>query len=288
MNKKIAFCFLIYNEIINEELWYNFFKNIHHTKYNIYIHSKHKYNLKYFSKYVLNNCIPTEWNTISLVLASNILFTNAFEDPENCKFILVSGSCIPLKNFDYIYNFLTKDDYGHINLFPEEDIFPRCDNLLKYFEKKHINKASQWIILNRNIIKNIIKYGNNNIINKFSNINAPDEHVYITLINYFNLTNEIVITRNVYINKGTTFTNWNRYSSHPKTYENITIIEINQLLNSTSLFARKFAKDCKIIENQEYLCNYINNFIYTKIKKIKNKIKNKIRKEKKKKTKKTF
>jgi len=38
--KKIALCFLIYDKINNEELWWDFIKNIDKNKYNIYIHFK--------------------------------------------------------------------------------------------------------------------------------------------------------------------------------------------------------------------------------------------------------
>ncbi len=38
--KKIAFCFLIYDKINQETLWYDWFKNVDKNKYNIYIHYK--------------------------------------------------------------------------------------------------------------------------------------------------------------------------------------------------------------------------------------------------------
>lgn len=60
-NKKISFLFLIYDEINHEELWYNFFKDIDTSKYSIYIHYKDNKPLKYFEKYKLDYCVPTEW-----------------------------------------------------------------------------------------------------------------------------------------------------------------------------------------------------------------------------------
>ena len=39
-HKKIAFCFLIYDTINQEEVWNNFFKGIDPKKYTIYIHYK--------------------------------------------------------------------------------------------------------------------------------------------------------------------------------------------------------------------------------------------------------
>ena len=57
--KKIALCFLIYEEIFHEDLWYKWLENIDNNKYNIYIHYKTDKPLKYFDKYKLNNCIDT-------------------------------------------------------------------------------------------------------------------------------------------------------------------------------------------------------------------------------------
>ena len=48
-SKKIALCFLIYEGINHEELWYKWLENVDKSKYNIYIHYKHNNQLKYFS-----------------------------------------------------------------------------------------------------------------------------------------------------------------------------------------------------------------------------------------------
>ena len=48
---KLAFIFLIYSTINHENIWYNFFKNVDKSKYNIYIHYKIDENLGYFDKY---------------------------------------------------------------------------------------------------------------------------------------------------------------------------------------------------------------------------------------------
>ena len=76
---KIAFCFLIYDSINQEELWYTFFKNVDMNKYNIYIHFKYNKQLQYFEKYKLDNCLETKYADISLVHAHNVLFKKAFE-----------------------------------------------------------------------------------------------------------------------------------------------------------------------------------------------------------------
>jgi hypothetical protein len=269
--KKIAFCFLITNEINHEELWYNFFKNIDHNKYNIYIHYKDTYNLKYFSKYVLNNCRITKWGKVSLVLASNILFREALKDNDNYKFILLSGSCIPIKSFDYIYDFLINDNNSYFNLYPFVDQDRLCV-IKNFFDTKFISKAHQWVILNRFIINRILEYGDINIIKKFGTMKCPDEHVYIMLVKYFNIDKDICISNNLSYG-ATTFTKWkinnNIPEDHPENYLNISINDINNILNSKSLFARKFDRSCHVVEidnnsiiqSSETLNNYITKYL---------------------------
>jgi hypothetical protein len=254
--KKIAFCFLIYNDINHEELWHNFFKNIDPNKYTIYIHYKDTHNLKYFNKYVLNNCIETEYGKLSIILASNLLFTEALKDSLNYKFVLLSGACIPLKSFDYIYNFLTNNDYSHFRICLPHQYQKGIEKLSKFFDKDIITKAHQWCILNRIIVKKILEYGNENIIKNFNCISyplaAPDEFVYITLVRYLKLD------RVIYNNSqdATTFTNWER-QGYLKNYKCISIEEIKHLLNSKSLFGRKFNIDCFIKETNQCLSTYL-------------------------------
>lgn len=248
--KKIAFCFLIYDIINHEVLWKKFFDNIDKNKYNIYIHYKYNKPLKYFEEYKLNNCIETKYGDITIIYAHNLLFKKAFED--GCfKMINLSQACIPLKSFDHIYNFLTNDNYCHFNIADKSQIFPRCNNLLNYYNKNNIQKSANWFILNRKICELVINY--NNIDNEYKNITSPEEHYYITLIYHNNLQNEIIST-SMAANDATTFTNWPdlNYKYHDKNwaglknYNYINSEELSYLLNSKCLFGRKFNIGCNI------------------------------------------
>ena len=126
--KKIAFCFLIYDVINHEELWNLFFNNIDKNLYEIYIHQKFDKRLKYFDEYKLKNKIDTNYADPTLINAYNLLFKKAYED--GCdKFVILSQACIPLKSFDYIYEFLIKNDNGYFNICPKEQCFPRANEL---------------------------------------------------------------------------------------------------------------------------------------------------------------
>lgn len=247
--KKVAFCFLIYDSIHHEELWNLFFSDVDPSRYSIYIHYKTDKPLKFFERYKLKQCIPTKYCDMTIVLAYNILFREAYQDEENYKFVILSGSCIPLKSFDHVYNKLTLDHYGYFNVCPQSQCFPNCDSLLSVMEKKYISKAHNWFILNRKLVKNLC-FDKDEIVKKlYQKIYAPEEYFYYTYIKILNLEDEIRTTENE-SNGATTFTNWQgmdyKYVSERsiKNYSHISHEEILYLLGSKCLFGRKFNKEC--------------------------------------------
>jgi len=248
--KKIAFCFLIYDIINHEEIWNIFFKNIDTNKYNIYIHYKTNVPLKYFEEYKLKNCINTQWGHISLVKAQNILYTEALKDTQNEHFINISGSCIPLKSFDFIYNYLSTNS-SYFNMMDiKGHNFLRCNDLLKYINKDYIKKSSQWCILNR---KHTIKMIDNvDYIEWYSKMSCPDEHCYITNIYRYNLQDEIITTEGFKC-EATTFVDHTPFHCHPKSFNEISDNDLIYLLQSKSLFARKFDKECNLLDNNKYI-----------------------------------
>jgi hypothetical protein len=258
--KKIAFCFLIYDVINHEELWNLFFKNVDEAKYTIYIHYKFDKPLHYFEKYKLSNCINTRYENETIPLAYNVLFRNAYHsDSDNDKFIIVSGSCIPMKSFDYIYNKLTSDSYGYFNTCPQPQCFPNCNYLLNVIEEKYISKSHNWFILNRKLVENLCFDKDDFLIKHYKSIYAPAEYFYYTFIKLLKLENEIVTTFNV-ANEATTFTNWEgmdyKYPSTRglKNYSFISEEELLYLLNSKCLFGRKFNVECiSCLSNQKYI-----------------------------------
>ena len=256
-NKKIAFCFLIYEEINHEDLWYQFFKNIDKNKYNIYIHYKVDNPLKYFQSYKLKNTIETCWGCLSIVEAQNLILKEALKDEMNQHFVWLSDSCIPIKSFDYIYNYLDTNK-SYFNISPDSQVFPRANNVLKYINKKKIKKASMPSIINK---KHAELFVNNdeNISNWFKDINNVDEIVYITLLYHNNLQNELVLTPNI-ATGAIIFTGWADMSNYkhfdksklsknqPNSYDYICPEELDYLVKSKSLFARKFNKKCGGLE----------------------------------------
>ena len=248
--KVLGLCFLIYDKINHEELWYNWLRNVDKKKYKIYIHYKNDIKLKYFEKYKLDNCIETKYADISLVKEQNLLLEASVND--NCSHsIFLSNSCIPLKPFDYIYEYLNVN-FSYFNKTPDEQCFPRCNQTLKYINKNYIKKASQWSILNYKHSKLLIT--ESDYMNLFNyRETVPDEHCYITKLFLSKLDLEIITTPNL-ASGATTFTNWcdmdYPYQNHSglKNYNVITTEEIDYLIKQSCLFGRKFNPDCKVIK----------------------------------------
>ena len=237
--KKIAFCFLIIDGIHHEELWHKYFANVDTRKYTIYIHYKTDTPLTYFEPYKLNNCIETSWGDISLVHAQNLLLEEALKDPENEHFIFVSGSCIPLKHFDYTYAYLKKK-YSYFSIVPQEQCFPRCDHALSFIDRRFIQKSHQWCILNKKHAQLMVDKEKQEYLEWF--ISFPDEHCYITNLYVHSLENEIIVNMNK--NTETTFANWD--GGALKNYDSISQEELAALLKKNYLFGRKFNKECDL------------------------------------------
>ena len=250
-SKKIGLCFLIYNKINHEELWYNWLKNVDKSKYTIYIHYKENKPLKYFEQYKLENCIETCWGCLSVVQAQNLMLTQALKDPQNKHFIWLSDSCIPIKSFNHVYDFLD-DTKSYFNIAPDSQVFPRATSVLKFIEKDNIKKANMASILNRKHA-NILAQNETNINKWFQNINNVDEIVYITLLYHNGLKEELELTPNIaagaiIVAQWSDMANYKIFEKSIKlndyTYKYICPEELTYLIRSESLFCRKFLENC--------------------------------------------
>jgi hypothetical protein len=254
--KKIGFLFLIYDTINLEEAWQTFFENVDPAKYEIYIHYKQNKPLKYFDKYKLSKCVRTKYADVSLIHAHNLLIKTAYED--GCyKMINLSQACIPFKNFNKVYEFLTKDNLGHFNT-TRLNLFPRCDPLLEYYDRNIIMKSSEWFILNRKQARFFANYDKDKIDKIYTTVECPEEHFYITEIFEKNMQDELKKTNNL-SNGATTFTNWHgdnyKYPSGSglKNYNRISSEELEYLLKSPCLFGRKFNMECEKSLGKKYM-----------------------------------
>lgn len=240
---KIAFLFVIYDTIHQEDLWRHFFDGADPSAYSIYIHYKHNVPLGWMEPYKLKTCVETSYGNISVVRAQNHLIKTALEDSENDHFIILSNSCIPIKPFSQL---ALKLDLSYFNIsVNQRNCFPHCDSLLAHIPREQIQKASQWCILNRRHAASMLEEDRTNW---FEVLFAADEHYYITMLYRMNFQDELCTTPDVQWG-ATTFCNWIEADGNsPRTYHSITEEELRVLMDSGSLFARKFAKTCSFPE----------------------------------------
>lgn len=249
MTKRLAFLFLIYDEIEHEEIWHRWFAGVDPAKYVVHVHYKTQKPLRYFEDRKLDRCIPTNYADISLVLAHNLLIRRALEDPAVFKTINVSQSCIPLKPFDHVYAELTRNDLSDFNEAPQAACFPRCTPLLTTLHPSQIYKSSNWFILNRRHAELCVT--SNKLIPLFRYVASPEEHFYITLIRLAGGGTEMRCTPDLAAG-ATTFTNWEGMdypwpsTRELKNYTDIRHEELIYLMRAPCLFGRKFRAGCTV------------------------------------------
>ncbi|KAL0346891.1 UNVERIFIED_CONTAM: Glycosyltransferase BC10 [Sesamum calycinum] len=147
LNPKIAFLFLTPGALPFERLWDKFFQG-HEGRFSVYVHAS-KDKPVHFSRYFINREIRSDtvvWGKISMVDAERRLLANALKDPNNQHFVLLSDSCIPLRGFDYVYNYLMNTNVSFIDCF--EDPGPHgtgryIEYMLPEVEKKDFRKGAQ-------------------------------------------------------------------------------------------------------------------------------------------------
>ena len=182
----IAFCFLVYDNIIRYDIWNDFFKNIDKEKYIVYIHPKNYIyqNLYTFNYKIVNNRINTvSKDHISIVRATIQLLKETYLSSDKIThFIFLSQSCIPLYNFDKIYEITIKFNnsvISCINNNKKERYYQLYNNIKKNIKYIDFVKQQPNMILIKNDVIDLLKY---NFTIYFNNMQCPDEHYFINVL----------------------------------------------------------------------------------------------------------
>jgi hypothetical protein len=272
---KIAFLFLTIDQPYFTQAWEKYFEN-NQKKYNIYIHPKNKDSIthKLFKNNIVPNIKTTNWGFL-IEAQISLLETALLQDKDNQKFILVSDSCLPIKNFDDLYNFLnTNKKKSYFNSLSQFKSFKQFIN--KNYKYKH----SQWFCLDRHHVKKLL-LKKNIIINQLKNIKGGDEYFLnyilpdkniidfpITHVDWSNL--DLVQSYQIKVNNlwkqydknkdDDTLQLINKYkkikenfAKHPKTYDDFSDQLISDIKNSKSFFYRKFNKDIDLKKYFDYI-----------------------------------
>ncbi|KAG4959125.1 hypothetical protein JHK87_035758 [Glycine soja] len=146
-NSKVAFMFLSPGSLPFERLWDKFFQG-HEGKFSVYVHAS-KTKPVHVSRYFVNRDIRSDqviWGKISMVDAERRLLANALQDTDNQQFVLLSDSCVPLYDFDYIYNYLMYTNISFVDCFKDPGPHGNgrySDRMLPEVEVKDFRKGAQ-------------------------------------------------------------------------------------------------------------------------------------------------
>jgi hypothetical protein len=163
------------------------------------------------------------------------MLEEAYMNPDNMYFILISDSCIPITTFNEFYNFLIEQDQSYILAYDSNK--ERYDELLdkNFISKENFKKQHQWMILNRSATHLIISTRHHT--NLFTNMFAPDEHYFINVLLHYDYP---------FINKLITYTDWRNSTEHPKTFTFIDDKLIIELRKHGVYFLRKIDRNTDI------------------------------------------
>jgi hypothetical protein len=247
----IGFCFLTYDNIIRYDIWNKFFENIDQTKYCVMIHNKYNkydYSLYYTFQYkiIKKKIITKNKEDISIVKATLKLFEETLENYNDITHIVfLTQSCIPLYNFNTLYNIITKISLSMISLikYNKKERYYQLDNRIKkniYFN--NFVKQQPNMILIKNDVKLLI---NNDLTNYFYKMECPDEHYFINIfLNIFKIN---------FIKKQINFCNTDFNKTQALEFNLVNNIFINKIRSYGFLFMRKVNNNSNI--DIDYLLN---------------------------------
>ncbi|KAJ6799773.1 uncharacterized protein M6B38_203495 [Iris pallida] len=252
---KVAFMFLTRGPLPLAPIWESFFKGAE-GRYSIYVHALPSYMANFSSGSVFyKRYIPSqvsEWGRMSMCDAERRLLANALLDLSNEWFILLSESCIPVRNFSFVYEYFARSRHSFIGAIDDVGPYGRGRYDLRMMPEVSIDqwrKGSQWFEVNRKLAVSIIK--DTTFYKKFEKFCRPacyvDEHYFPTMLT--------IESPHLLANRSVTWVDWSRGGAHPATFgrSDITVAFLIRVLegrtceynNHTTtacfLFARKFA-----------------------------------------------
>ncbi|KAK8261869.1 hypothetical protein V6Z12_D13G217800 [Gossypium hirsutum] len=188
---------------------YNLFLQGHEGRFSVYVHAS-KEKPVHTSHYFMGRDIHSEsvsWGKISMVDAERRLLAKALLDSDNQQFVLLSESCIPLQNFDYVYNYLMLTNVSFIDSFV--DLGPHgsgrySEHMMPEVETDDFRKGSQWFSMKR----------------QHAIIVMADSLYYTKFRYYCKMIDPVGIAK-----RSVTYVDWSERKWHPKSFkaEDITL-----------------------------------------------------------------
>jgi len=274
----IAFLFLVYEGMPHEGLWRSFFDEVDPSLYGAFVHQKYPRPLKHFAGCSIPT-IPTSYGTWGIVEAELALLRTALTDERRfVKFVLCSGACVPLKPFVHCHRLLTQDDLAHFAEFddPPGRYAGRLMPLGGTVPTSCFAKHSQWWVLNRRVAT-LVTSQPAEYESLWQASEVPDEHFFLTTVRHRRVESADAVwdaggsatpadvacytpdkesgdfTFPTFVCWGEAVRSppidWNgEHALRPRTYTSLSVEQLEALLASPALFARKMGEGCRGLE----------------------------------------
>uniref|UniRef100_A0A0E0FFU3 Uncharacterized protein n=1 Tax=Oryza nivara TaxID=4536 RepID=A0A0E0FFU3_ORYNI len=214
---KVAFLFLVRNQLPLRPLWEKFFAGHNQSLYSIYVHSYPPFAASLPTDSVFyGRMIPsqkTTWGDSNLVEAERRLLANALLDMSNERFALLSESCIPIFDFPTVYAHLTGSNDSFVDCFDNNGAMARYRQ--DVFAPHNITQAqwrkgSQWFEMDRALAVEVVS--DEVYFPAFRGCRhcVIDEHYIPTLVSLLRWR------RNA--NRTLTYMEWRPRSPHPRSH----------------------------------------------------------------------
>jgi hypothetical protein len=193
---KVAFLFLTRSGLNCEELWSDFFAGAEPGSFSIYAHSKERPPVgSVLANKRINEIMPTEWGTVSLVRATLALLRAALAD-DNTKFVLCSESCVPLYSFAHVRKELAADPRAWLSYSPLPGFMVHQTGPTREFIRwnaqltplipspDRLLKQQQWMVLSRELADLFAREDTDHTSKWDGGLFAPDEHYFVSVLLY--------------------------------------------------------------------------------------------------------
>ncbi|KAH7331784.1 hypothetical protein KP509_20G050500 [Ceratopteris richardii] len=229
---KIAFMFLTRGPLPHEHIWERFFKG-HESMYSVFVHASEEGHSR-ISPIFMGRDIWSKkvfWGKIDMIDAERRLLANALLDKDNKYFVLLSESCIPLWDFNYIYEHLSNSSISYVDCFYDPGPHGAgryLDGMKPEVQHSDFHKGAQWFAVHRQhallILADSLYYRKFKEFCKPGDANRncyPDEHYVQTLLH--------IIDPQGISNWSVTYVDWTDQKAHPRSFHagdiNLSLLE---------------------------------------------------------------